>query len=147
MREDEEPILPPPARRINVSVEVLEERLRNWADDVKRDQHKVFEEIRRLSNKYDNSLGSFDIWRVQAQLTIDYLKADVEDLKQRAALRDELDLVRKKAEAVEAELNKKNIEGSAKMQLLKSQWTWLIAGVFGASTFIGFLIQLRVVSF
>lgn len=143
----EELELPNPSRRINVSVEVLEERLRNWADDIKREQNKVFDELRRLSDRHDRDYGSLDLWRVQAQITIDYIRADVDELKAQAARRDELELVKKKADDIQRQIETKEIAGSAKMQLLKSQWTWLIAGAFGASTIIGLLVQLRVVEF
>lgn len=136
-----------PPRRVSLSVDILEERLANWAEDIKREQAKVYDELRRLSSRYDNSIGSIEAWRIATDLSIHNLRVDVEDLKKVAATRSELERLAALAAAIERQVSNKEVAMNAKLSLLKSQWTWLVAGIIGSSAVMGLLTQLGVLQF
>lgn len=136
-----------PTRRVSLSVDILEERLKNWAEDIKREQAKVYDELRRLSSRYDNSIGGIEAWRITTDQAIGSLRIDVEDLKKIAATRAELERLALVAAAIERKVLNKEVAMDAKLSLLKSQWTWLVAGILGSSAVMGLLTQLGVVQF
>lgn len=128
-------------RRINISVEVLDERLRNWNDEIRRGQEAVMSQLRHMADRYDNQIGALELWRSQYELKFDFLSQSVELLKaEKANLFTQVEDLR-------TNLSARDITFKAKVSLLKSGWTWLIGAAFGASAFLGLASQLGWVNF
>lgn len=137
--------LPPSARRINVSVEVLDERLKNWADEVNRTQERTLKEIRNLADKYDNRIGGIEIDLARERLRIDYASADLERIKEHEkdwATRVEHDRLQTRLTELEKKKEHGDISWDARVSFLKSGWTWAVAGLIGIGALLGVLNQL-----
>lgn len=130
-----------PRGRINVSVAVLEERLRLWSESVQRSMDSLREDLRRRDERYENQIASLIIWQAQHILEYNVLVADIKSVKH------ELDeKIKKDIALLKEQEDRGKVSFKAKTDLLRMQWTWLMAGVFAASTVLGIALQLKIIS-
>lgn len=127
-------------KRINVSVAVLEERLQRWAESLQRSIDSLVIELHRRDDQMNDKIGALQLWKVQMESDLTTLRNQLQQVKDELFDRVKVDIEEIKTSKLKAETS-----FNAKVSLLKSQWTWLVAGAFGMSVFVGLALQLHLI--
>lgn len=120
----------PGRKRLNLSVDTLDERLNNWGEEFRNGLRGVVDEVRRLADRHDQQFNDVTMWRGTVELRLldaASTKTDLANLK--------LDIAKKEAAA------------AGQRSLLKSGWTWFLGAIVGASAVLGLLTQLGLIRF
>lgn len=121
-------------QRINLSVDVLEERLAQWAARVQDSIDSLRADLRLRDDRFDNQISGLLLWKAAHEIEYRTLKDQVD--RQEKDIKDLKDATRDQSTA-------RRVTGS----VLKSQWTWISAGVLFLSTLIGIAVNLTKLPF